>query len=217
MQSNQVDLAQLRELQKQRPNTAGVLNLNADVTGNLNNSDFLLTSVNADASAENLRFDNQSYGDVNARARTAGQTVNYDVTSDLAGSDVKITGNTALTPDYPTTATANIRNLPVEKLLAIARQKDIPAQGILSGTATVSGTLKNPTGSADIALTKAVIYDEPLDRVNAKVSYAERRIDVPLLEVVSGPSRIDLTAQYDHPLNDLKAGDLRFRDQHDGD
>ena len=65
VQSNQVNLEQVRTLQRQRPNTAGLLNLNLDVTGNLgqtkvngkDETEFLLTSVNGDVGARNLRFD----------------------------------------------------------------------------------------------------------------------------------------------------------------
>ena len=76
VQSNQVNLEQIRTLQRQRPNTAGLLNLNLDVTGNLgqtkvngkDETEFLLTSVNGDVGARNLRFDGQTYGDVTAKA-----------------------------------------------------------------------------------------------------------------------------------------------------
>ena len=54
-----MNLAQVRTLQRERPNTSGFVNLNADVTGNLaqtkkngkDETEFLLTSVNGGASA----------------------------------------------------------------------------------------------------------------------------------------------------------------------
>jgi translocation and assembly module TamB len=219
VQSNQVELGQLRTLQRQRPNTAGVLNLNADVTGNLAETkvagkaetEFLLSSVNADASARGLRFEGQPYGDFNAKAWTTGQTVNYDVASNFAGSDIKVTGNTQLVRGYPTTADANLRNLPVERLLVVARRTDIPVRGNLSGTARFTGTMENPQGNVDVDLANAIVYSEPLDHVRARVAYLAQRVDVSMFEVVSGPSRIDLTARYDHPAGTLDTGDLQFR------
>ena len=219
VQSNQVNLAQIRTLQKQRPNTAGLLNLNVDVNGTLaqtkvagkDTTEFQLTSVNGDAAARDLRFDGQNYGSVNAKAWTAGQTVSYDLTSDFAGSDVKVTGATQLTRDYPTTADAKIQNLPVERILVLAKRNDVPARGILSGSAHVTGTLQKPEGNIDLDLSKAVLYDEPLDLVRAKASYQSQRIDVPMMEVVAGPAKIELTARYDHPADNLKVGDLQFR------
>ncbi|HYI93855.1 MAG TPA: translocation/assembly module TamB domain-containing protein [Bryobacteraceae bacterium] len=219
VQSNQVNLAQVRTLQKQRPNTAGLLNLNVDVNGTLTQTkvegkettEFQLASVNGDVAARELRFEGQNYGSVNAKAWTAGQTVNYDITSDFAGSDFKVTGATQLTRGYPTTADAKIQNLPVERILVLAKRNDIPARGILSGSAHVSGTMEKPEGSIDLDLSKAVLYDEPLDLVRAKASYLAQRIEMPMLEIVSGPSRIELTARYDHPAGNLKTGDLQFR------
>src|SRR5262249_33509645 len=144
-------------------------------------------------------------------ATTSGSTVSYTLTSDFAGSDIRVTGRTELTRDYPTTADAALRNLPVERVLAVAKQSDIPARGVLSGSAHVTGTIQNPQGSADIELVKAVVYDEPLDRVRAQVSYLPQRVDVTLLQAAAGPSHIDLMARYDHPAGDLKSGDVTFK------
>ncbi|HEX4595269.1 MAG TPA: translocation/assembly module TamB domain-containing protein [Bryobacteraceae bacterium] len=211
VQSNQVDLAQIRNVQKQRPNTSGTLQLNADVTGNLSKSEFLLASVNGDASAHGLRYEGQDYGDFTANAHTNGSSVTYAITSDFAGSNVRVNGNTQLARGYPTTADASIRNLPVERVLQIAQRTDIPAKGNLSGTAHLTGTMDNPRGSADVDLASAVIYDEPLDHLRARVTYLEKSIDVQQLQIVSGPSQIDLTAHYDHPEGNLQQGSLQFR------
>ena len=85
VQSNQVDLAQIRNVQKQRPNTGGQVQLNADLTGSLSEikrggqpqTEFLLASVNGDASGRALRLDGQTYGDLTATARTSGSAVTY--------------------------------------------------------------------------------------------------------------------------------------------
>ncbi len=219
VQSNPVNLAQVRTLQKQRPNTAGLFQINADVSGDLSEvkkagkeeMEFLPTGVTGDASAKGLRFEGQNYGDFNATARTNAQTVNYNVTSDFAGSNIHVTGNTQLVRDYPTIADATIAHLPIERMLALAKRTDIPAKGSLSGTAHVTGTMQNPQGNVDLDLANAVVYDEPVDHVKARVTYLDKSIDVPQLEIVAGPSRIDLTAKYDHPAGNLQAGDLQFK------
>jgi translocation and assembly module TamB len=211
VQSNQVELAQFRNLQKQYPNTAGQLQLQADITGNLAQNDFQLTSVNGDTSARNLRFGGQNYGDFTAIARTSGQTVNYNVVSDFAGSNIKVNGNTQLVRGYPTTADATLSKLPIERILAVAKRTDIPAKGNLSGTAHVSGTVDKPEGNVDLDLANAVLYDEPIDHVRARVTYLAQSVDVPQFEVAAGPSRIDLTAHYNHPAGNLQAGDLQFK------
>ncbi len=219
VQSNQVNLAEIRPLQQQRPNTAGTLNLNADVIGNVTQRDvkgkdeteFLLSSVNLDGGARNLQFEGQNYGDVTAKATTTGQTVAYNLQSNFAGSAIQMNGNTRLVRDYPTTADANIHNLQIERLLVLAKRTDIPARGNLSGTAHVTGTISNPEGGVDLDLANAVLYEEPIDHVRARASYQNERVDIPSLEVDAGPSRINLTARYDHPSGNLNAGDLEFR------
>jgi len=219
VQSNQVDLAQIHNIQKQRPDTAGLLQLNGDVTGNLSEAktggkqqtEFLLTSVNGDASARGLRFERETYGDLTATAHTSGSTVTYQLTSDFAGSNVRVNGNTQLARGYPTNADANIRNLSVERVLQVAQRTDIPAKGNLSGIAHLTGTLDNPQGSADVELANAVIYNEPLDHARVRLSYLANSIDVQQLQIMSGRSQIDLTARYGHPAGNLQEGNLQFR------
>src|SRR5262249_50028932 len=139
------------------------------------------------------------------------QTVNYNVVSDFAGSNIHVTGNTQLVRGYPTNASATLAKLPIERLLAVAKRTDIPAKGNLSGSAHVSGTIEKPEGNVDLDLANAVLYDEPIDHVRARVTYLAQSVDVPQFEVVSGSSRLDLTARYDHPANNLQAGDLQFK------
>ena len=219
VQSNQVDLAQIHNVQKQKPDTAGLLQLNADVTGDLSDVksggkqqiEFLLSSVNGDASARGLRFEKETYGDLTATAHTSGSAVTYQLSSDFAGSNIRVNGNTQLARGYPTTADANIRNLPVERVLQVAQRTDIAAKGKLSGTAHLTGTIDNPQGSADVDLASAVVYEESLDHVRARLSYLASSIEVQQLQILSGPSQIDLTARYDHPSGNLQEGNLQFR------
>ena len=215
MASNQISLAQIQALQKRRPGTAGILRLNVDVAGNMrkegDSTAFMLTSVNADASAGGLRFDNQNYGDIMATARTSGDTVTYRAKSDFAGSNLQLDGTTTLARGYPTTATASVGNLPVERALAAAQRTDIPVKGLLSATARFSGTIDNPNASADVTLTKAVLCDEPVDRAETKISYTAQDVNVPMLRVTAGSARLEASADLTHPKGDFQTGHLRFR------
>ncbi len=209
IQSDQINLAQISELRKQWPNSAGVIEVNANVTANVARQ-IQLTSINGNASVRGLELEGQSYGDLTASATTSGQSVNYNLTSDFAGSKINVNGSTQLTRDYPTTARANLGNLPVQRLLAVAGRSDVPVKGLLSGTANFTGTISNPQGSADLTLANATIYDDAVNRVHARVNYQPQSIDVPQLELVSGAPRLDLSARYDHPAGDFKSGNLQF-------
>lgn len=210
VQSNQINLAQLNALQKERPNTAGTVQIQANVAGNFSGQ-FQLTSVNGNVSVRGLRSEGQNYGDLTATAKTSGQAVNYNLTSDFAGSNILIDVSTQLTRDYPTTARANLSNLPVQRVLAVANRSDIPVKGLLSGTANFNGTIENPQGNADFALVNGTIYDDSVNRLQARVTYQPQSINLSQLELMSGPSRLDLSARYDHPAGNLESGDLQFR------
>jgi translocation and assembly module TamB len=188
IQSDRIDLAQLSTLQKRRPNTAGVVQLNANVTGNLSGQ-LQLTSVNGHASVRGLRWEGQNYGDLTATASTSGQAVNYNLTSNFAGSTIHIDGSTQLTRDYPTTARASFGNLQVERLLAIADRSDIPVQGLLSGTASFAGTAGNPQGSADLTLANGIIYGDAVDRAHFTAQYNRQPGN---LQFRLDPTNIDL-------------------------
>ncbi|MGP0070657.1 MAG: translocation/assembly module TamB domain-containing protein [Bryobacteraceae bacterium] len=209
IQSDQINLGQVNAVRKQQPNTAGVVQLNADITGNVSGK-IQLTSVNGKASVRGLEWQGRNYGDLTAQATTSGQAVNYNLISNFAGSHIDIHGSTQLTPDYPTSANATLGDLPLERLLAIVDRTDIPVKGILSGTANFSGTIANPQGSADLALANATIYGDAVNRVHARLNYQPQSIDVPQLELVSGAARLDLTAHYDHAVGNLEAGNLQF-------
>jgi translocation and assembly module TamB len=215
LQSNTVDLAQVRSLQQREPNSAGTLQVDADVNGNLSTvgkqTELLFSRVSADVAGKNLKVDGQAYGDLTATARTNGNTVTYNASSNFAGSNIKVGGNTQLVREYPTTADLTVNRLPVERVLAVAKQRGVPARGNLSGTAHLAGTIANPTGSADLDLANATVYEEPLDHVRARVNYLANTVDISRFEVTQGPGRIDLTGRFDHPANDLKTGSFRFK------
>jgi translocation and assembly module TamB len=215
IRTDQVNLARFRTLQEQLPNTSGEFALQADATAALSetngHTDLLLTEVSADASVRNLRFDGLNYGDFKATARTQQQTLHYDVASDFAGSRISVRGDTQLTPDYSTEADATIRNLPVERVLVLARRTDVAAKGDLSCTAHFAGTTRNPQGNIDLDIARAVLYQEPIDHVRANITYLPQSVEVHAVELIAGPSHITLAGRYEHAPGDLQAGDLQFR------
>ncbi len=213
--TNQVQLGQLAALRQKMPGLAGTLETNGQFTGALEeqkgNTQFLLKSVNADVSVAGLQMEGQDYGNLSATARTSGNTVNYDVKSDLAGSSIAATGHTELQPDYPTTATANIDRLPLERVLTLAGKSSIPASGMLSGRAEFSGTIDNPNASVNMTLANAKLYGESLDRLGVEASYTNQLINVPRFEVVDGPARIQGSMRYTHAAGDLQNGTAQFQ------
>jgi translocation and assembly module TamB len=212
VKSDRLDLARSQTVQKQQPNSGGVVRVNADVTGAVSSGEpaFLLTAVNADVSGQGLRADGQNFGDFNGTAKTSGQRVLYDVTSDFAGSNIHATGSTELRKDYPTQANATIANLPVERVLVLAKQGNVPVRGLVSGTVRLDGTVTAPQGSAELTLTRATVYGEAIDKATLRASYLAQAIDVQQLDVVAGNSHVELTGRFDHPVGTLERGRARF-------
>ena len=213
LQSNPVNLADIRQVQEQKSAVSGTLQVNADVTGDINGntgSEFLPINITADAQGRGLRLRGLDYGNLDATARTSGQTVAYNLTLGAFTSTIRLNGNTGLTRDYPTTADANINNISIDHFLLLANRGDLPARGNLSGTLHVDGTAQKPHATVNLDLSRAVIYDEPVDNVRAQATYLDSSIEISQLEVVSGPAKIALTGRYDHPAGNLEQGDARF-------
>jgi translocation and assembly module TamB len=215
VRTSEVQLALLRPVVKQIPGLSGTLQADTRVAGNLGKQNgetqFLLSAVNGDINARSLQAEGEQYGNLTATARTAGSVVEYRVDSDFAGSTLRVNGNTALQPGYPTTAKADMQNLRIERVLRLARRQDIPVRGTVSGTAQFTGTADQPNGAVDIAVTNPVVYGEPLDRVELRGAYKGNVLDVPRFLIAAGPGRIEGTAHYTHAPGDMQTGDAVFR------
>ena len=119
-------------------------------------------------------MEGQKLGDLTATAQTAGTDLNFQVNSDFAGSTIRVNGKSLLTGDHPTTATASITGLPIERALMVARRRDIPASGLLSANANLNGTFATPQVKATFSVTKGVVQQQPIDRLQASVNYTNQ-------------------------------------------
>jgi translocation and assembly module TamB len=209
--SNQVQLAQFQGLLKDRPGLRGVLTLNADAAADVAGSDVQVTNLNANLAARGLQMEGKSLGDLTAAATSAGSSIHYNLESDFAGSTIRVNGQSLLTGNHETTAAAQVANLPIDRVLAIAGQRDLPVSGTLAMNAQVSGTLQDPQANAGVTITRGSAYQEPFDRLQTTVRYTNRSLDVPAFRLEAGPSWIEANASFAHPANDLNDGQLRFQ------
>jgi translocation and assembly module TamB len=213
VKSSDIQLANLKPLQQQSPGTAGVLKLSADGAGDLRKaatgSEFQVSNIGADFSATGLQVNHQSAGDLSAQAHTTNGVVAYNVHSNFAGSAIQADGSTSLAKGYVTNATASIQNLSVEKTLAITGQATVPASGTVSLNAKVSGTLANPNALVDLALSKAVIYNEPVNLFTAKLQYSNTQIDLQSLNLDVPAGTLSASANYTHKDGDLNSGHVQ--------
>jgi translocation and assembly module TamB len=226
--STQIQLGQFKTLQKQRPGLAGLVNLNADVSGDLRNGcdpranaqgcspacqggvscvEFVPSAVTADASAREVRDRGQNYGNLTATVRTNGLVANARIDSDFAGSNIQVVSRTQLAPGYPTTGDATIRGLPIERAIAIANlANQVPASGVLSATAHLTGTLDDPHANGTINITKAMIYGEPLDRLDATIDYTATQVNLSSAQAGTPAGRVEASGSFSHSPSDFRSG-----------
>lgn len=214
--SSNVQLANIRPLQQQSPGVAGAIQLAADAAadvqqtkkGDVVTNTVTVSNISADLSARGLRVQNQSAGDLTATARTNNGTVNYNLSSNFAGSNIQLNGRSALAAPYTTTADASIQNLSVEKSLQIAGQGAIPARGTFSANAHVAGTLNTPNANLSFALQRANVYQEPINALRGQVQYNNTLINIPAIELDVPAGTMTLSGSFSHPAHDMNAGAL---------
>jgi len=66
--------------------------------------------------------------------------------------------------------------------------------------------MEDPRGNGTFDLTKAVIYEEPLDRVNGAIDYTNRLITVSGLQAASPAGRLDASGSFAHEPSDFQTG-----------
>lgn len=207
---NGIQLANIQPLQEKSPGAGGTLKLAADGSGDVRNGEFALANLNSDFSALGLKVNNLAAGDLTANARTANGNVIYNVNSNFAGSAVQVSGSTSLAKDYPTQATASIKNLPLEKALAIAGEGNVPVQGLFSASGSVSGTIAHPEALVDLTLSKAVVYQEPLNDLATHLHYTSTLIEVSNFSVSAPAGKLNAAATFSHADNDFKNGQMQL-------
>jgi translocation and assembly module TamB len=215
--SSQVQLADFQSLVKDRPGLRGTVSLNGDLAANLRPAagtvQFQIATLSANLSARSLQIEGRNLGDFTATANSAGNAVQYNVTSDFAGSNIRVNGQSLLTGDHQTTASGSIANLPIDQVLAVAGRRDLPVSGVLSANAQVSGTLANPSANASFEINKGSAYQEPFDRLQAAINYTDQLIEVRSFRLTAGPSDLEMTAALSHPSGDFQDGQARFHVQ----
>ena len=207
---NQIQLAQFQSLVKDRPGLQGAVTLTADASATLKAGDFAISTLNANAAARGLALQGKTLGDLTVTAQTAGTAVRYNVSSDLAGSAIRITGQTDLNGAHQTSANADISNLPIDRVLALAGQANLPVKGTLAVKGQVNGTLAAPQATATVTVANGAAYGQPFTNLQTDINYSAQAINVPRFHLANGPATIDADLDFTHPVDDLQDGDVKF-------
>ena len=210
VQTSNLQLANLAVLQRDNAGVAGLVQLTADAAADLrqvnNQSKINIDNVSGNLSASGLRVQNQDAGQLTATARTVNGNVNYQISSDFAGSNINVHGHTALAGQYATVADASIENLSVEKVLRVAGEAAIPARGTLSADAHLSGTTNAPNADLKFALLDGEVYGEQFSRLQGAARYSNTAVNISSLELTAPAGRLALSGAFNHPANNFNVG-----------
>lgn len=105
LDSDDIQLAKLKTVQKSQPELAGTLKLGADLTATLNlpnkRMPLDISKLDANVTAGSLVLNGESLGSMEVAARAQGKTVALNLDSNLAKSSLKGSGSLQLASGYP--------------------------------------------------------------------------------------------------------------------
>ncbi len=115
LNTNQIQIAQFKTVQNDRPGLAGVAQVNAEGAATLDNAPgkpaVLFSNLNADASIAELALNKKPLGDARLTATTSGTDLAFNLDSNIAGSKIHGDGHATLTGDYPVTSALSFSNV----------------------------------------------------------------------------------------------------------
>ncbi len=160
LNSNQIQLAQVSAIKQNAPTLGGTLQLTADAAARLRkNAAPLFSTLNANLHASGLTVNKQPMGDLTATASTRGNTVDFQLASDIAHSNVNGSGTVQLTGDYPVNARLTFQNVTYRGLQPlVAPGTPQPFDATVDGSLTVNGPATDVAalnGSIDVTKLEA--------------------------------------------------------------
>ncbi len=150
VKSTDVQLARIVHVQQEKPGAAGTLRIAMDLAANLQERNgsrtVLVSNLTADATANGLRVNQRSLGEANLTARTTGSTLNFKFDSDIAQSQIHLSGDSQLGGDYPVRATLTFANIKYSNLAPfISSEPEVKPSfdTLVEGQASVNGPVLN--------------------------------------------------------------------------
>jgi translocation and assembly module TamB len=147
IQGSNIQLSKLDVFRKGNVDGDGVLTLNADADGTVEEP-----NLRATLGLANVMVDGKPLGELTATAHSTGSTVFYDAHSTLVGAHLEATGQTSLKGNYDTQAKLTLTGLDIAKPIALFSPNNMVGTSSIGGTITVSGPAVTPqalTGTAE--------------------------------------------------------------------
>ena len=139
---------------------AGQLVFSADGSGTL-----AAPAIHTNAHLTKIRIGSETNGVVDLEAHTDHDNVFYTVSARLASASLHVSGQTAISGDYATEASASLSNLDVNPFMEQFHVQGVTWHSSIAGNLNVSGPLRQPRqlqGDAQISQLSLSIAGRPL-------------------------------------------------------
>jgi translocation and assembly module TamB len=144
--SQNLTLAQIDVVRKQRPDLKGSLAIKAQANGIVQNAALLPEEVNGTVNLTNLGMDGRDLGDINVVAHTEGRDLDLAATGNLQGAKFSGRGAVQLQGDYFGKGQLDMAPTSIAALRGLAQPGSLMTEvdGLVQATATFSGPLRRP-------------------------------------------------------------------------
>ena len=173
----------------------------AQVTGDVTLTNFEVAEQNIDRLVAKV--------DANASGVRASSVAVGQDTLRVGGTFETTLTNWRFTDDSALKGSLKVANARITKLLADAGQK-LPIAGTIDAEAELSGTKANPEADLRFVVDQPVVYGQKFDRVRGRLRYQTAGVEVIDAVAEAGPARVLFSGTYQHPVNDLRNGTLKF-------
>ncbi|HUB31717.1 MAG TPA: translocation/assembly module TamB domain-containing protein [Bryobacteraceae bacterium] len=144
--TNPIQLAQIRPLENAEPGLAGTVQLTAQGAAALRSGAApLFSTLEADLAARGVSISGQPLGELTASAHTRGQETVFSLTSNFAHADIHGSGRLQLTGDYPLSAQLGFTGLTYAALRPLFGGPSEPFSAVADGSASIGGSLVRPS------------------------------------------------------------------------
>jgi translocation and assembly module TamB len=173
-----IELAKISALRRQDLSVTGKMNFSLTGAGTPDDP-----RLDGRAALTSLALGAQSLGSLDVVAHTANRALTYNATSRLAGAEVDLNGQTALSGDYATQAKVEFSRFNIGALLEMAHVPGLTGESALAGTVTLEGPLARPEllrGEArlqQLALTVAGVPLQSQGGVHATLANGRIQLD----------------------------------------
>jgi len=166
VEARHVVLSKLAVVQRAKTDVDGVVNIEADANGTLQQP-----GVKANLTLTGATYKSKGIGEAAVEVHSTGTTMFFSAKSTLVGAKVDGGGQMELTGDYPAQAKMTVTGLDIGKPLEMFGPGTMKAQSLIDGVATVNGPLKTP---------KALRGQAELNQFDVKLQGVELKAAEPL-------------------------------------